>query len=246
MPWAEGRSPVRAHPEYESYLLEQWRAGTFGDFGCFSFYVTKNVVAGEGGMIIAREPAMAARAKTLALHGMSKDAWHRFSDEGYRHYQVVECGFKYNMMDLQAAIAIHQLRRVEANLIKREATWARYQRELAGLGLHLPAEPDAWTRHARHLYTIGVDEALCGISRDDFLDGMNAAGVGTGVHYLSIAEHVYYQERFGWRPEQWPEAMRIGRQTVSLPLSPKLAESDVDRVVGAVHGLLARGTRPGP
>lgn len=216
------------------------KAGTFGDFGCFSFYVTKNVAAGEGGMVIARDPLLAARAKILALHGMSQDAWHRFSDKGYRHYQVVECGFKYNMMDIQAAIAIHQLRRVEANLVKRQDTWARYQTQFSDLPIKRPAEPDAWTRHARHLYTIGIDEDLCGIQRDAFLEGMNALGVGTGVHYLSVAEHVYYQQRFGWRPEQWPHAMRIGRQTVSLPLSPKLTEANVERVVRSVRGLLAR------
>jgi dTDP-4-amino-4,6-dideoxygalactose transaminase len=90
------------------------RAGTLGDFGCFSFYVTKNIVTGEGGMILAQEEKDAAKIKVLALHGMSKDAWKRFGDEGYKHYQVVECGFKYNMMDIQAAIGIHQLRRVES------------------------------------------------------------------------------------------------------------------------------------
>ena len=104
------------------------KAGTFGDFGCFSFYVTKNVITGEGGMVLARAEADAARIKVLAPHGMSKDAWKRFGDEGYKHYQVVECGYKYNMTDLQAAIGIHQLRRVEPN-------WRRRELKLIGLRL---------------------------------------------------------------------------------------------------------------
>jgi len=213
-------------------------AGTFGDFGCFSFYVTKNVVAGEGGMILARSEKAAARCKVLALHGMSKDAWRRFGDEGYKHYQVVECGFKYNMMDLQAAIGIHQLQRVEACSKRRREIWDFYNRELASLPIDLPAPPEAGSRHARHLYTILVDSGRAGISRDAFLDAMTARRIGVGVHYLSIPEHPYYQQSFGWAAEDYPEAMRIGRQTVSLPISAKLSDGDVEDVVSAVRAVL--------
>lgn len=213
-------------------------AGTFGDFGCFSFYVTKNVVTGEGGMILGRDEEHIARAKVLALHGMSKDAWHRFGDEGYRHYQVVECGFKYNMMDLQAAIGIHQLARVERNWERRRQIWQRYDQALAALPIDLPAAPEPGTRHGYHLYTVMIDAARAGIARDAFLDAMNARRIGTGVHYLSVPEHPYYQQRFGWRPEQWPEAMRLGRQTVSLPLSPAMSDGDVERVIEAVHAVI--------
>lgn len=213
------------------------KAGSFGDFGCFSFYVTKNVVTGEGGMILAKDPALAARSRALALHGMSQDAWHRFSDKGYRHYQVVECGFKYNMMDLQAAIGIHQLARVESAWLRREAAWAYYMDALSDLPLGLPALPAAETRHAYHLFTLQVSKDRFGLDRDEFLEGMNRLGIGTGVHYMSISEHPYYQQRFGWRPEQWPNAMRFGRQTVSLPLSPKLTNQDLQRVVDAVEQL---------
>ncbi|MGN6382402.1 MAG: DegT/DnrJ/EryC1/StrS family aminotransferase [Dyella sp.] len=216
------------------------KAGTFGDFGCFSFYATKNVVTGEGGMIIGRDEKNIARAKVLALHGMSKDAWHRFGDQGYKHYQVVEAGFKYNMMDLQAAIGIHQLARVEKNWIRRGIIWRRYMEAFADLPISLPATPAPDTKHAHHLFTIMIDEARCGISRDAFLDAMNALRIGTGVHYLAVPEHPYYQQRFGWIPEQWPNAMHIGRQTVSLPMSPKLSEEDVTRVVNAVRQILAR------
>ncbi|SDB26390.1 dTDP-4-amino-4,6-dideoxygalactose transaminase [Desulfonatronum thiosulfatophilum] len=215
------------------------KAGTMGDFGCFSFYVTKNIVTGEGGMVLARNEAEVSRVKMLALHGMTKDAWHRFGDEGHKHYFVAECGFKYNMMDIQAAIGIHQLARVESNWLRRREIWKQYQLAFADLPVIRPAPDQAETRHGHHLYTLLIDESRSGISRDAFLDAMTAAEIGVGVHYLSIPEHPYYQNRFGWKPEQWPHAMRIGRQTVSLPLSAKLTDSDVERVVSVVREILS-------
>lgn len=214
------------------------KAGTFGDFGCFSFYVTKNVATGEGGMILARDPEKAARARVLALHGMSKDAWHRFGDKGYKHYQVVECGFKYNMMDIQAALGIHQLARVEQNRERRMAIWGRYQASFTSLPIGTPAEPDDDTRHAYHLYTVQVSGDRCRLSRDEFLEAMTGRRIGTGVHYLSIPEHPYYQQRFNWKPEQWPNALAIGRRTASIPLSPRLSDGDVERVIQAVKALV--------
>ncbi len=214
------------------------KSGTFGDFGCFSFYVTKNVVTGEGGMVLARSEEDMARVKVLALHGMSKDAWKRFGDEGFKHYQVVECGYKYNMMDLQAAIGIHQLRRVEANWKRRREIWETYNHSLGGLPIKLPMDPELDTRHAHHLYTVLIDPKSTGIERDSFLDAMTAHGIGVGVHYLSIAEHPYYQRHFRWQPEDYPEALRIGRQTVSLPLSPNLTREDIQDVTEAVGRIL--------
>ena len=213
-------------------------AGTFGDFGCFSFYVTKNIITGEGGMILARNEEDAARCKVLALHGMSRDAWKRFSDAGYKHYQVVECGFKYNMMDLQAAIGIHQLQRVEKNWLRRQEIWNAYNEAFKELPITLPLPPAPDTRHAYHLYTVLVDEARTGISRDAFLEAMTKQRIGVGVHYLSVPEHPYYQERFAWSPEHYPFAKRIGRQTVSLPLSAKLGDADVEDVIRAVRRAL--------
>jgi dTDP-4-amino-4,6-dideoxygalactose transaminase len=212
--------------------------GTFGDFGCLSFYVTKNVVTGEGGMVLAGREEDAARIKVLSLHGMSKDAWKRFSDEGYKHYSVVEAGFKYNMMDLQAAIGIHQLRRIEKYWLRRQQIWQQYNEAFADLPLGTPADPDPQTRHAYHLYTVMIDEAKAGISRDRFLSAMTAENIGVGVHYLSVPEHPYYQEKLGWRPEQFPHAMRVGRQTVSLPISAKLTDEDVADVVKAVRKIV--------
>ena len=227
-----------AHAVETTYKGKQ--AGTFGNFGCFSFYVTKNMTTGEGGMILTTDERHADRLKILALHGMSKDAWRRFSDDGYKHYYVVECGYKYNMMDIQAAIGIHQLRRIQKNWERRQEIWATYQREFSGLPLTLPAQPDEGTRHAYHLYTVLINPERTNLTRDQFIADMTAENIGVGVHYQSIPVHPYYQERFGWRPEDYPHSLRIGQQTVSLPLSPKLTDHDVADVIRAVHKVLHR------
>jgi dTDP-4-amino-4,6-dideoxygalactose transaminase len=188
--------------------------------------------------VLARTEEDLARIKTLALHGMNKDAWKRFGDEGYKHYYVVETGFKYNMMDLQAALGIHQLRRVESNWRRREKIWKTYDQAFTLLPLGLPTAPEPDTRHAYHLYTILIDEEQTGISRDEFLEAMTERGVGTGVHYLSIPEHPVYRQKFGWQPEDYHHAARIGRQTVSLPLSAKLTDAEVSIVIEAVKTAL--------
>ena len=213
-------------------------AGTFGDFGCFSFYVTKNLVTGEGGMVITDHKGKANRIKRLALHGMSKDAWKRFSDEGYQHYCVEEAGYKYNMMDIQAAIGIHQLKRIEKNWFRRQEIWNYYNDKFSELPIILPEPPEKNTRHAYHLYTILIDKKIAGFSRDSFFTKMNSEEVGVGVHYLSIPEHPYYKKQFGWKVKDYPNAMKIGRETVSLPLSPNLSDYDVDRVVNTVKKIL--------
>jgi dTDP-4-amino-4,6-dideoxygalactose transaminase len=217
------------------------KAGTFGDFGCFSFYVTKNVTSVEGGMVIAKQQAAINRVKTLALHGLSHDAWRRFSDSGYQHYYVTELGFKYNMTDVQAAIGIHQLARVEDNWLRRQAVWDRYQEAFSDLPATCPTEPAANTRHAYHLYTLLIDPESSGMARDAFLDAMTEARIGVGVHYLSLSEHPYYREAFQWRVEDYPNAMRIGRQTVSLPLSAGLTDESMARVSRVVRRILTHG-----
>ena len=215
-------------------------AGTFGNFGCFSFYVTKNLTTGEGGMVISNHEKKANRIKRLALHGLSKDAWKRFSDEGYQHYYVEEAGFKYNMMDIQAAIGIHQLERIEENWYRRKEIWDYYNNNLSELPIELPAPLEKNTRHAYHLYTVLVEEKKSGLTRDDFLRKMNDKNIGTGVHYLSIPEHPFYNKQFGWKPNNFPNAMKIGRQTVSLPLSAKLSDNDVERIVKTIKIILER------
>jgi dTDP-4-amino-4,6-dideoxygalactose transaminase len=209
-----------------------------GNFGCFSFYATKNVTTAEGGMVIAKDPDDIARIKRLALHGLSQDAWNRYSDRGFKHYRVTECGFKYNMTDIHAAIGIHQLKRVEQNWKKRQRVWDYYQERLANLPITLPRRAADTDRHAYHLFPIliGPDAPL---NRDQFIDGMTEHGVGVGVHYLSVPEHPYYQERFGWHAEDHPVARDIGRRTASIPLQPGLSDEDLDRIVTAIKTLLS-------
>ena len=225
-----------AHAVETEYRGE--KVGTFGDFGCFSFYVTKNVTTGEGGMVITSDEASAAQIKELALHGLSKDAWARFGDAGYKHYYVNDVGFKYNMMDLQASIGLHQLGRVEASWKRRREIWQRYNDALADLPIELPPEAGPESRHSHHLYTILIDPERCGISRDTFLEAMTTRNIGVGVHYVSIPEHPYYHDTFGWCVNDFPSATRIGRQTASLPLSPALSDEDVGDVVAAVKDVL--------
>ncbi len=210
-------------------------AGTLGDFGCFSFYATKNLTTGEGGMVLAKDVGRIERIKRLALHGLSKDAWRRFGDRGFVHYDAQECGFKYNMMDLQAAIGLCQLERIEAGWQRRQEIWERYQQSFAPLAVERPAAFDDHSRHGLHLFTLLIDEAAVGLDRDAFLDRMLDLKIGTGVHYRAIPEHRYYRECFGWRIEDYPNAWRIGHQTVSLPLSPRLSDEDVESVIDAVH-----------
>ena len=214
--------------------------GTFGDFGCFSFYVTKNLVTGEGGMVTTKQKENADKIKTLALHGMTADAWKRFSDDGYKHYQVVYPGFKYNMMDIQAAMGIHQLKRIERNWQRRKEIWDKYNEAFADLNnIALPASACSDTKHAYHLYTIIVDKAKTGISRDDFLKAMTKDNIGTGVHYRSIPTHKYYQDTFLWKPDDYPNSFYIGERTVSLPLSAKLTDDEVHNVINTVKSILS-------
>ncbi|NQT07143.1 MAG: DegT/DnrJ/EryC1/StrS family aminotransferase [Candidatus Omnitrophica bacterium] len=213
-------------------------AGTFGDFGCFSFYVTKNIITGEGGMVLAKRKEDIDRIKVMALHGLSKDAWRRFGDEGYKHYYVTEAGFKYNMMDMQAAIGIHQLKRIDACWNRRQEVWQRYMEAFRDLPLTLPPDPEEGTRHAYHLFTVLIDEEKTGLNRDSFLNSISKKGIGVGVHYLSIPSHPYYQNAFKWRSKDYPNSDLIGRQTVSLPLSPQLDDEDIDNVITAVREVL--------
>jgi dTDP-4-amino-4,6-dideoxygalactose transaminase len=217
--------------------------GTIADFGAFSFYVTKNVVTGEGGMVTTANPEWAARIKTLALHGLSADAWKRFSDEGFKHYEVTEPGFKYNMMDLQAALGIHQLRRVEENLVRRRDLWARYDDVFADLPVFLLPPEEKGTRHARHLYTLLLDIDRLRVSRDEVQLALHRQRIGTGIHYRALHLHQYYREAFGYARGDLPNTEWISDRTLSLPLSPKLTDDDVQDVIFTVQRTLEHFAR---
>lgn len=214
------------------------KIGNIGDMACFSFYVTKNLVTGEGGMVTTNNQEYADKVKMYGLHGMSRDAWKRFSDEGYKHYQVIFPGFKYNMMDIQAAMGIHQLPRLSKYLKRREEIWQKYDQAFAGLPVIIPAPTEKETIHARHLYTLMLDIDKIKITRDQFLEEMTKEGVGVGVHYIALHLHDYYQKAFGYKQGDFPEAEFISERTVSLPLSVKLTEEDVVTVIKAVKKIL--------
>ncbi len=216
----------------------QKKAGTFGDLGCFSFYVTKNIVTGEGGMVITDNKDYADQIKILALHGMSRDAWKRFGDKGNRHYQIVYPGFKYNMMDLQAALGIHQLPRVEKYWNRRKQIWKRYNESFQDLPVFTPASVKPGTRHAYHLYTLLLDIDNLTITRDQFLEAMTGHNIGVGVHHIALHLHPYYQETFGYKRGDFPNAKWISDRTVSLPLSAKLTDNDVEDVIKAVNDIV--------
>jgi dTDP-4-amino-4,6-dideoxygalactose transaminase len=212
--------------------------GGFGDMGCFSFYVTKNMTTAEGGMVTTDSEDLADRIKILALHGLSRDAWRRYSDAGHVHYEVVAPGFKYNMTDIQAALGLAQLDRIEPNAVRRAAIWQTYCERFADLPCILPASTPAHMTHARHLFTPLIDADQLRIGRDQLLDALIAENIGVGVHYLPVSGHRYYRETYGYVAGDFPNAEFIGAHTVSLPLSGALDDEDVDDVCEAFRKLL--------
>jgi dTDP-4-amino-4,6-dideoxygalactose transaminase len=214
------------------------KVGTIGDLTVFSFYVTKNLVTGEGGMITTGNASYAEMIQTYALHGMSKGAWKRYSDEGFKHYRIVYPGFKYNMMDLQAALGIHQLAQTENYLKRREEIWHQYDGAFQNLPLDIPPPPEENTTHARHLYTIllRLDELTA--DRDTIQQALYAEKIGTGIHFISLHLHPYYQETFGYKSSDYPNATYVSDRTISLPLSAKLTDEDVTDVINAVTKVL--------
>jgi dTDP-4-amino-4,6-dideoxygalactose transaminase len=206
----------------------EWRGqriGAHGNLAAFSFYVTKNVTTVEGGAVATDDPEIAAEVERLALHGLSLGAWQRFSDAGFRHYEVVEPGFKFNLTDVHAALGLHQLPRLDGWIDARAERWARYDELLTGLPLTAPPPPAEHTRHARHLYQVQV-EPEASLSRDQLLDALSERRIGAGVHYRGVHLHPYYRDRYRIDPAALPVATDVSQRTLSLPLSPALTEAD--------------------
>jgi dTDP-4-amino-4,6-dideoxygalactose transaminase len=218
--------------------LDGRHCGNFGDFGCFSFYTTKNMTSVEGGMVVCPDPERARRIKTLALQGLSADAWNRYSDEGFVHYEVEEPGFKYNLTDLAASIGIHQLEKLEKRLEVRERLWRFYGSELADLPLFLPAPIAPGQRHAMHLFTCLVDDSRTKLTRDQVVQALHELRIGTGIHYTALHLHPYYRRTYGHRPGDFPNAEFIGARTFSIPFSPDLSDDDASDVVRALRQVL--------
>ena len=215
------------------------KAGAIGDMGVFSFYATKNLAVGEGGMIISDNESLISRLKISALHGMSKDAWSRFSDDGYKHYKVEMAGFKYNMPDIQASIGIHQLKKIDKFALKRERIWNLYMQEFKNLPISLPCKIESNTTHAFHLFNICLDQNKTHIKRDVFLNKMNDNKIGVGVHYESIPSHPYYKRKFNWDCKDYPNAFKFGNETVSIPISPKLTDNELDKIISVIKSILS-------
>lgn len=209
--------------------------GTTADFTAFSFYATKNLSTGEGGMLTTDDEALAGRARALALHGMSRDAWKRYGREGKAYYDVVEPGFKYNMMDIQAALGLEQLSRFDQMQARRAELWRIYDEGLADLPLRLPAPvPDGIT-HAHHLFTVLVVPDECGCSRDDLAQRLADEGIGTSIHFRAVHLFSYYADRFGFRRGQFPQAEFVSDHTLSLPLSAGMTPAEAERVVETIR-----------
>jgi dTDP-4-amino-4,6-dideoxygalactose transaminase len=214
------------------------KIGAIGDFTCFSFYATKNLTTGEGGMVTTANARAAERMRMLSNHGIDRDAWSRYAPGAQSDYAVRMAGFKYNMMDLQAAIGLHQLARLGGMHARRATISARYDAALADLPLTRPAPVSPLTVHAHHLYPVLVDPAIAGVTRDALQDALRTRGISTSVHFRALHLQPYYQERYGLRRGMFPNAERVSDQTLSLPLSSALSNADVDRVIEALHECL--------
>lgn len=212
-------------------------AGLVGDAGCFSFYPNKNLATCDGGMVITRDRALHEQVKILSLHGMTADAWSRFVG-GPPAYEVVAAGFKYNMTDVAAALALPQLESVETRWKQRETLWRLYDARLAGLALHLPAPSRPESRHACHLYTPLLALEKISVRRDQVIAALHAENIGAGIHYIPVHQQPYYRQKLSLRDIDFPNATDIGERTISLPLSAGMTAQDVEDVVAALTRIL--------
>jgi dTDP-4-amino-4,6-dideoxygalactose transaminase len=216
--------------------------GSGENLTAFSFYATKNLTTGEGGMLTG-PPELLARARTLALHGMSHDGWARYRQGGGWRYAVESPGYKYNMSDIQASLGVVQLRRLEAAQQRRREIVAAYTAALADLdAIELPAER-ADVVHAWHLFPIRLRRGALRIGRDRFIQELAELRIGASVHFIPVHLHPYYRERYGWRPNDFPVAAAAFQRLVSLPLSPALSDDDAADVIDAVETLVRRWRR---
>ena len=214
------------------------KVGSIGDITAFSFYVTKNVVTAEGGMVTTDDDDWAEEMRIKSLHGMSKDAWKRYSEEGFKPYDIVYAGYKYNMTDIQASLGIHQLERVEENLKIREKHWKRYNEAFAEMPEIVVPTEVPHIKHARHLYTPLLNLETLTIDRNEFVTLLKAENIGSGIHFVALHLHSFYRNNLGYQRGDFPNAEYISDRTVSLPMSPKLIDKDLDDVIKAVKKIV--------
>ena len=218
-------------------------AGTFGRAGAFSFYATKTITTGEGGMLVTDDDAIAERARIMSLHGISRDAWKRYTASGSWYYEIEEAGYKYNMTDIAAALGMVQLERAEELLTARRSIAAAYSAEFraspAADLLELPEEAVDGS-HAWHLYIIRLELERLSLDRAAIIEALREAGIGVSVHFIPLHLHPYYRRRWGTKPEDHPVATREYDRVISLPIWPGMSERDVSRVVHSLGSILDR------
>ena len=217
------------------------RIGSFGDVQVFSFHPNKNMTTGEGGCVATRDEKLASDIALLRFHGMDREAWNRFGKKGTQHYEIITPGYKYNMMDIQAALGLHQLKQLDGFIKRRTTIALRYQKTLADWSqwtlTRAPAYPHL---HAWHLYTPLINPDAAKMDRDAFMQGMKERNIGTGLHYRAVHLYPYYREQFGFKRGDFPNAETISDRIVSLPLFPAMTDEDQDRVIKAMADLFGR------
>lgn len=212
------------------------RIGSFGDTQVFSFHPNKNMTTGEGGCVVTRDEELALQIQRLSFHGIDRDSFNRFAKSGSQDYEVVMPGFKYNMMDIQAAIGIHQLKDLDDFIVRRNELAARYQEALSDwMQWSLPKRPAYDHLHAWHIYTPRLNEEVAGMNRDEFMQTMKDHNIGIGLHYRVVHLYPYYRQTFGFKPGDFPHAEEVGERIVSLPLFPGMTDPDHDRVLDVMY-----------
>jgi perosamine synthetase len=219
------------------------KVGRISDITCFSFYATKTITTGEGGMATTENPEWANRMRMMSLHGISLDAWDRYTDKGSWYYEIIRPGYKYNLTDIAAALGIEQLKRCNQFWDARRHIAERYDEGLADLPeIQVPARaPDI--QHAWHLYIIQLNLERLRINRQEFIKALKSQNIGTSVHFIPLHLHPFYRDTFGYRPADFPQATAVFERIVSLPIYPKMTERDVDHVIGAVTKLVREYSR---
>ena len=217
------------------------RIGAFGDTQVFSFHPNKNITTGEGGAVITSDETLAADVALARFHGMDREAWNRFGKQGSAHYEIIAPGFKYNMMDMQAALGLHQLPALEGFIRRRTELAERYRERLAGWPQwDLPAAPPYDHRPAWHLFAPLLNTKAAGMDRERFMAEMKARNIGTAIHYRAAHLYPYYRDRYGYKLGDFPRAESISERIISLPLFPAMTDADQDRVIAAMTDVFAR------
>jgi dTDP-4-amino-4,6-dideoxygalactose transaminase len=214
------------------------KIGSISDLTCFSFYPIKNMTTIEGGVVTTDNSLWAENMRINSLHGVSTDAWKRYSKQGEGHHEVVFPGFKYNMSDVQASLGLHQLLKLDGFIVQREHIVHQYNEAFSNFEEIVLLKNSENIRHAHHLYIIMLDIEKLRISRDDFVKALRKENIGTGIHFRSLHIQPYYKERFKFKESDLPNANYISDRILSLPLYPKMSQYDADTVIKAVKKLI--------